>query len=267
MAKKRAPGGILVKGVSVFVKDPNAAVGDLFLNYVRVPGLGAITLPDESAPSTDIVVLDGTTAATGTAPVGTISCPVGVLSEHPAHQFLGAARRSGALVQVAVIRPAENRIDFAVAADAVAAAANGKSEVVVVGDERAKAKLMLEGDIVSFAAAAAAAPMSNTFLYYYNAAPAAAALDDSFQAVMEIEDDGSVFNITPGMSGNADSVAAKVFLRTAGKKWKDIECQVGQMSDGDFQSSTKVSGNLVFNPTSVLPEAVTVADNDPEQVL
>ena len=46
----RKPSGILVNGVGVYVKDPNAASGAVFEKYQRVPGAGSITLPDEAAP-------------------------------------------------------------------------------------------------------------------------------------------------------------------------------------------------------------------------
>ena len=55
----RTPSGITVNGVGVFVKDPNAASGSLLDNYIRIPGVGSITLPDEAAPQNDIATIDG----------------------------------------------------------------------------------------------------------------------------------------------------------------------------------------------------------------
>ena len=83
------------------VKDPNAASGDLLENYIDVPGVGAITLPAEESPTTDVTTLAGVATGTGFAGVGTIAVPLGtLLVAHPAHKLFASKRRDGGSVQV-----------------------------------------------------------------------------------------------------------------------------------------------------------------------
>ena len=105
----RKPSGILVNGVGVYVKDPNAATGDVFETYQRVPGAGSITLPDEAAPQNDIVTIDGSVGAAGFSGVGTATIPLPVLGQHPAHRFLAEKRRSGEAIQVRIVKLAVRR--------------------------------------------------------------------------------------------------------------------------------------------------------------
>ena len=38
-----------------------------------------------------------------------------------------------------------------------------------------------------------------------------------------------------------------------GLRWDDVQVQVAQMGDGDFQSASVLGGNLVLRPTAELP--------------
>ena len=102
----RKPSGIRVNGVSIFVKDINATAGTLFENYVRVPGVGSITLPDEAAPQNDSIGVDGVVSAAGFAGVGSIAVPLPQVGQHPAHRFLEEKKGDKEPVTVKVRRPA-----------------------------------------------------------------------------------------------------------------------------------------------------------------
>ena len=107
MARERVPGGISSVEMRVFVKDPDAAAGSLFADYVAVPGVGGVTLPAEESPSTDEVMLEGVGQATGFASARARSpCRCPSLTQHPAHRLLIEKHDGGGNVQVALYRAA-----------------------------------------------------------------------------------------------------------------------------------------------------------------
>ena len=270
MAKKRAPAGITVSGAGVWVKDPEAAAGSLFSAYVRIPGTGSITLPDESAPQNDSVGIDGVVSASGFAGVGSITVPLPQLGQHPAHRFLAGKRRNQGPVIVGVHRKAQKlfSVTDAVVAGAVAVAANGVSVVTVTAGARNQIKAqLLEGLVVSISATAPPAGLASGFSNFADFSNPTVTTADSpwFQTVVEVEEDGSEFSVAPGFTMvNVD--AFHLYARQPGKQWLDVACTVAQMGDGDFQASSVLSGNLVFTPSRPLPldsVVVTVIDPDP----
>ena len=263
--RSRKPSGILVNGVSVFIQDPNAAANGLFTKFIRIPGVGSITLPDEAAPSTDTPTVDGSIGAVGFAPIGTIAIPLPALSEHPVHKELERLKEAAATVTVSVRKPATKKfaIKDLVAAGGVAVAANGRSAVTIattVLQARVKA-LIREGFYVAFAGATADAlvaadPDPGVVVGYLAAGPAAD--NEGFQAVLTVNEDGTEFEVSPGYAGKNTDAAVHAFFRQPGKEWLDIECLVGQMAPGDFQAGANVAGNLVLSPTLGLPPTQTV---------
>ena len=268
----RTPSGTTVNGVGVWIKDPTATAG-LFAAYVRIPGVGSITLPDEAAPQNDIATIDGSVGAAGFAPVGTIAVPLPVASQHPTHRFLQTLRRTGKDVQIRVrraSRPIAELRNGVLAADGIAVASNGTSLVAIVAALRGQVKNHVrEGHIVSIAdpttAYAAGPPVvpgapnpGDDFLEY---GTAAAALSDSFQTVVTVDDAGDSFTIAPGYSAASGTVDNWITVRHPGLEWDNISCQVAQMGDGDFQSASIVAGNLVLRPTATLPVSTVVVDD------
>ena len=254
MAKSRKPSGILVNGVSVFIQDPNAAANSLFAKFLRTPGVGSVTLPDEAAPTTDTPTVDGSIGAVGFAPIGSIAIPLPALSEHPVHKELERLKEAAATVIVSVRKPATKKfgIEDLVAAGGVAVAANGKSAMTIEGNRQGMVKaLVREGFYIAIIDVD---PAVGAVLGY--GAAAAAADDPQFQAVLTVENDGSVIEVSPGYAGVNTEVDS--FFRQPGKEWLNIECLVGQMSAGDLQAGANVAGNLVLSPTLGLPATQTV---------
>ena len=79
-----------------------------FEDYLRIPGTGSITLPDESAPQNDAIGLDGVVSATGFAGVGQIVVPLPHTGQHPTHRFCAERRRDKKPVTIAVYRKADS---------------------------------------------------------------------------------------------------------------------------------------------------------------
>ena len=257
MPIRKPAGGFKVSGLSFYVKNPNAAAGSLFENYIRVPGLGSLTLPDESAPQTDTATIDGSIGSAGFAPVGTIAVPLPAASQHPAHRFLHKTRRSGGPVQFRAVRTATNISPTAgYAGGTVAAAAltndltvkTGLSNILIAEASRGSVSgKVREGHYVALVAAA---PDAANFLDY-DGTPAAGNATH-WRAVVEIANNGEAITVAPGFAAAVSSVAA-VHVRQPGLEYKDINCQVGQMGDGDAQSAGIVAGNLVLRPDTELP--------------
>lgn len=256
MVKLREPTGIRVNGVGVFIRDQNAAVGKLHAKYMRVPGLGSITLPDEAAPQNDAIGLDGVVGATGFSGVGSITVPVPHLGQHPTHRFLGSRKRDKAPFLVSVRRPASRlfSVGDGIAAGGAAVAAEGLSVVSVPDTHRSAVKNKLrEGMLIAIADID---PDPGAFVDSGAAAPAAAD-DVQFQTVVDLEADGSEFRVAPGF-GAVNSAGFDLWVRQPGKEWLDVECTAGQMGDGDWQAAAILAGNLVLIPTFQLPPDTVV---------
>ena len=99
-------------------------------------------------------------------------------------------------------------------------------------------------------AAVHATPAGATGLNYDKAPVAADA--DKFRAILNIADDGATINLAPGFMA-APGADSDLTLRQPGLRWDDVQVQVAQMGDGDFQSASVVGGNLVLRPTAELP--------------
>ena len=258
MALKRSPTGITVGGVGIWVKDPGGA--GLFASYVRIPGTGSITLPDESAPQNDAIGIDGVVSASGFAGVGSITVPLPHVGQHPAHRFLAAKRRDKDLIQVAIHRKAQpvfGEEDVLSAGGAeIAAAGSGFSVITVEAAYQTLIKNQLfEGMVAAITAAVPSTPP--TFVDFG---------DDrqvlnhaAFQTVVVVAENGASFNLAPGYAGE-NTTSVDLYVRQPGLQWLDIECTVGQMGDGDFQAASVVSSNLVFTPTRPLPVNTVVVD-------
>ena len=241
----RKPSGILVNGVGVYVRDPNAATGDVFEDYQRVPGAGSITLPDEAAPQNDIVTIDGSVGAAGFSGVGTATIPLPVLGQHPAHRFLAVFRRSGDPIQVRILKLA---VRVAVLPGAITDATVGGVATVASDSEKTVENQAREG----MYAAVHATPTGGTALDYDDTPASGGADAARFRAILNIADDGTELTLAPGFNP-AISSATDLTLRQPGLRWDDVQVQVAQMGDGDFQSASVVGGNLVLRPTAELP--------------
>ena len=266
MAKKRAPTGITVGGVGIWVKDPDLTTG-LFSEYLRIPGTGSITLPDESAPQNDAVGIDGVVSASGFAGVGSITVPLPHVGQHPAHRFLAAKRRNKQHVQVGIHRKAQQVFGIVdgVLAGKAGIAASGASEIEIAVAHRNQIKNQLfEGMVAGIVADLSTTPSSD-FVGYD--AGSQAADHAAWQTVVVVSEDGETFSLAPGYTA-ANSGSNDLVVRQPGLQWKDIECIVGQMGDGDFQAASVVSGNLVLTPTRPLPvNTVVVGNEDPDPLV
>ena len=238
----RKPSGILVNGVGVWVRDPNASAPATFATYQRVPGVGSITLPDEAAPQNDIVTIDGTVGAAGFSGVGTATIPLPVLGQHPTHRFLAATRRSGAALQVRIVKEAIGVVVLSDGTDTVSTA--GVVEVAT-GAQQTVVNQAREGMYLALGTAAGITGLN------YDATPTAGNAAN-FRAILNIADDGSEIRIAPGLA-TAVSTDADITIRQPGLRWDDIQAQVAQMGDGDFQSASVTAGNLVLRPNAELP--------------
>ena len=255
MPIRKPAGGVKVNGISFWVKDPNLSAG-LFTNYIRIPGVGSITLPDESAPQTDTATLDGSIGSAGFAPVGTIAVPLPAASQHPAHRFLHKIRRTGGSVQFRAVRTAGNIspvVGWTGGSVTATALTNdltikpGLANVLVAAANRANIKTKVrEGHFIALAAALPA----DIEVVDYDAVGVAGNAEH-WRAVVEVANDGDAVTVSPAFSAVVSST--KIFVRQPGMEWKDINCQVGQMGDGDAQAAGLVAGNLVLRPDVELP--------------
>ena len=86
---------------SLQVKAPNAQAGDLFEDWVKVPGVGSITLPtNQSNPNTQ-VTLEGTKQTSQFAERGQIQVPLSTLLPHSeVHEFFRARQGTGEVINV-----------------------------------------------------------------------------------------------------------------------------------------------------------------------
>ena len=246
----RKPSGILVNGVGVWVRDPNAATGSVFATYQRVPGVGSITLPDEAAPQNDIVTIDGTVGAAGFSGVGTATIPLPVLGQHPAHRFLAATRRSGAAIQVRIVKEAIGVFTGTDVLEDAGTVDTGSSESGIAIAAAVRSSVVNSAREGMFVALSNTAPSGVTGTAY-DATPSAAT-DAAYKPVLNIADDGSVINVAPDFSTDY-ATPLNLHVIQPGLRWDNIQCQVAQMGDGDFQSASVAAGNLVLRPNAELP--------------
>ena len=183
--------------------------------------------------------------------MGSIAIPIGSLTQHPVHRFLAKAKREGGDLQCAVRRAA---VEVATIVDAATVAAAGDTDVdIEAGLQQTVKNTVREGHAVSIGAA------GTTVSDYDGAATQMATV---WRLVVDVEDDGSIVTVAPGMP--AVSSAADLNVRLPGMEWKDVGVQVAQFGDGDFQNASVLGGNLVLRPSSILPQATIVIATTPD---
>ena len=251
MAENRSPSGILVNGVVVRVKDPNAASGALFSDWVRVPGLTSVTLPDEVGATTDAPQLDGTLSAAAYSGVGQIVAPIGGLSVHASHQWLYARKLDQKQILMDIIKPASGLV---IITEEGKVAAMGHD--IVIADPAAKrsvANVVKAGMLVYLATAV---PPNDVGFINYDVT-AVAGDQTKFRIVHRVEKDGSKIVVWPYYHAEIVKAAGnQLAIRHPGKHWADISGVVNGFGSGDLQNASNLSGNLTFAPQSVLADAV-----------
>ena len=243
----RQPSGILVNGVSVEVKDANADSGP-FQEYVRIPGVGSISMPDEAAPQNDIATVDGQVGAAGFAAVGQINVPLGVQNQHASHRFLHKKRIDGESVLARVYKAARL---ITVINGAGKVAGDDLNIIAVEAALRNRVKNSVrENHVVALLAAAL-----DNFIDYDGKSAAENA--GYFRLVRTVSDDGSEIVVDPPFPA-AVAAATNLTVRQPGLRYQDLSCQVAQMGGGDFQPASVAAGNLVLRPSGGLPESEVI---------
>ena len=237
------------------MKDPNAATGAVFATYQRIPGVGSITLPDEAAPQNDIVTIDGSVGAAGFSGVGSATIPLPVLGQHPTHRFLSDKRRSGEAVQARIVKLAINVFAggdiLTDATDTVSA--GGLVEVV---DQTFRQNIVNQAREGMYLALGA--PSADLTGLDYDASPAGTNAT-RYRAILNINDEQGTMNdevhiqLAPGIAVALASADTDISIVQPGLRWDNIQAQVAQMGDGDFQSASVLGGNLVLRPNAELP--------------
>ena len=256
MAKKRQPNKMDAIGVGVWIKDPAASAG-LFSEYVRVPGLGAFTGADPDQPTTASVGLDGAVQSAGFGEPGTITAPIAMKGQHPAHRFLAQRRRDKKVIEVAWRRPARN-VTFGEQTSSTAGFVSPVLTGVVspsgtLGEKLAR--LLIEGRLISIGNTAKLTAASMLGFVDYDAVPEAA--DQlKFRVIVDVDVTAGVvtaFKVAPGFK-TALSADDKFFsIRDPGTKVVGVEASVTGYPDGDFQAGAVVTGNLTLAPSLDVP--------------
>lgn len=264
MARKREEAGIEVIGLSCFIKDPAAAATDFMSEYRYLPGMGSVTLPDPAPEVRSTILLRGSIQSSGFAEPGQITIPFGATSQHPTHRFLRDRHEDGKNFLLKLRKPAVKvgSITNAVAAGGVAVRAKGISTITIESGQQAEVAQQV---VHSMAVALAAAdPDPGDFAGDYNASVGTPADDPKFQAVFELEDDGSELFLVPGFAAANTAAAKNLYIRTPGMEWKDITSRAGQMASGDWQPGDVVKGNLVIPLSRRLPNPTFVVTTSEE---
>ena len=247
---------MIVNGAYLRVKDPDASAGDLFADYVTLPGLGSFTMPAETGGVTETVTTDGPISAPQFKGVGTITGAVAGLTRDVAHQFLEQRSIDGLEIQVAIDLPARSVTEFVIEGSGTAMAVDTDYDRIVAGVvPEAVAKAILRGHFIALGAVSgtAAYPDGTAAVLGYDAAAAAI----GWRAVVASDQDAKVFNVSPDFGAIDIAVAANmergVRVRNPGVSWLDISCSVSQFDQGDFQAGGNVSSNFTFVPARAVP--------------
>ena len=247
---------MVVNGAYLRVRDPDASAGDLFADYVTMPGLGSFTMPAETGGVTETVTIDGPISAPQFKGVGTITGSVAGLTRDVAHQFLEQRSIDGREIQVAIDLPARSVTEFVIDGGASVDAVDTNYDQIVAGViPDAVAKAVLRGHFMALGAVSGAAvyPDGTVVVLGYNAAAAVV----GWRAVVAADQDTKVFNVAPDFGAADISVAANmergVRVRNPGVSWLDISCVVSQFDQGDFQAGGNVSSNFTFVPARAIP--------------
>ena len=266
MAKKRQPNKMDAIGVGVWIRDPEALTG-LFSSYVRVPGLGAFTGADPDQPTTASVGLDGAVQSAGFGEPGTITAPIAMKGQHPAHRFLAQRRRDKKVIQVAWRRPARNVTfgEVTAAPLGIAATTDGVVTPIVASTNAAAAVLgrllarqLIEGRLISIGNAAKLDAASQAGLGFvdYDAAPVSADAK-KFRVVVDISVTNglvTLFRVAPGFAA-AVTISGTTYysILDPGTNVVGVEASVTGYPDGDFQAGAVVTGNLTLAPSLDVP--------------
>ena len=264
MALKTRPAHVDSGGVSLWVRDPEAPApamptaadpAPLFSDWVRVPGLGSITMPDGAVEETTEIGLDGTLTTGDTDSVGSIGSEVRWLSHHPAHQFLAAKADSGGKILVRVTRQGEKLFDVAAGATAEAAGVNADAGASLVTFQGAAVPLaggdLLPGHFIALGAVdpadgVAFADRDNAF----NAFDLANSDAANFTCVVSVEYDpanvAASCQVSPGFAGAV--ALARVWARAPGKVDPTISALVAQFSHGTPNQGGRFSATLQIQP-------------------
>ena len=272
MAKSRSPGKLDATGVGVWVRDPDAAALSYFATYRRIPGVGSFTAADPESPTSESIGLDGAVSSAGFGSPGTLTVPISMKGQHPTHRLLGAKRRSKEPVTVAWRRPAAQVIRSlplkATEGVVVATADLGKVTVSTADTPTAKVvrrrlgQLLKEGYLISLAndaAIATAAAQAGLLFLDYSATPVTGDPDKKkFRTIdtVEKDDDGMLvsFVVVPKLFAAVTAAAVSwVSVLSPGLQVADVEAQVTNFGDGDFQPGSVVTGNLVLAPAFDIP--------------
>lgn len=251
MPEQRAPVGVVVNGAYLFVKDATGAAG-IFSNWQRVTGLSSFTLPAEVGGTTETQLMDGNLQAAAIAGVGTVTGAIGGRGVHMSQLFMEERKLDGAAVAIAIVKAAvvKSAILLGNTHNAVAAATLRSIDIPAARRSDVLNRVRA-GDIVGLDLDGAMAP---TGLADWKAT-AAAALDDDWQGVAYVEDDGSYIDVAPGFSAAQATTTdtASLLLRTPGVQWIDVTGTINGFDGGDFQNGQQLSGNFTFTPSSALP--------------
>ena len=264
MARKRDEAGIEVIGLSCFVKDPAAAATAFMSEYRYLPGMGSVTLPDPAPEVRSTILLRGAIQSSGFSEPGQITIPFGAASQHPTHRFLRDAHEDGRNFLLKLRKPAVKvgSIAAALGAGAVEVRVKGISKVdIVAAKQEEVSQLIVHNMIVSISNAD---PVGGDWAGDYDQAAGQAADDNKFQAVFELEEDGSELYLVPGFSAANTAAAIGLFVRTPGMEWADVTVKAGQMASGDWQPGDVVKGNLVIPLTRRLPNPSLVVTTSEE---
>lgn len=271
MALKRSPTSIVVNGAYLRVKDPQASPGDLFADYVTVPGLGSWTMPAETGSVTETAIMDGSIAAPQFKGVGTITGAMPALGAHVSHQFLEQRSIDQRDIQVEIVKHAVavTSIDLGGAAgnvvDARAADAGtpNRSDIAIskASDQLTVKQSVLWGHILAMSAEAATAAelASVTGASPVLAYTSKGADGTQWRGIVTVAADGSMIRVAPAFVAaitTANNKFRRINVRNPGKRWTDVLVKVNQYDQGDFQSGSNVGSNFTFTPSTTVQAAI-----------
>ena len=263
----RTPTSMVVNGAYLRVRDPDASAGDLFADYITMPGLGSFTMPAETGGVTETVTIDGPISAPQFKGVGTITGAIAGLTRDVTHQFLEQRSIDGREIQLAIDLPARSVTEFVIEGGSnVEAVDTDYDRIVAASIPDAVSTAILRGHFMALGAVSGAAvyPDGTVAVLGYDATAAAI----GWRAVIAADQDSKVFNVSPDFGATDISVALNmergVRVRNPGVSWLDISCVVSQFDLGDFQAGGNVSSNFTFVPARAVPSGSVNLKTDSE---
>ena len=274
------------------VKDPAASTGDLFEDWVSVPGVGSITLPTNQANPNTQVTLQGTKQTGQFAERGQIQIPLSTLLPHSAvHEFFRAAAGTGKVINIQAVTKGEVLGEVA---GAYGTTANGR-KATIVGDKKDEVLSLLEPGLYfeqrTYKPSTGTAAISSAGAVTYTGtvptaaqAPVGAYLKIGGKAyrittaggtevdhaasvnaaAYEIVNVCQVIQATPDDSGNAWAsfmfdppavgalTGADLKLHLPSLTYANIACTVSGYDDGDLQSQAAMTGSITLIPSRKL---------------